>query len=39
VTPEVVRAVKHWKGSKAEIARRLGISRQTVYMIRKEAEL
>src|ERR1700722_10455780 len=30
-TPEVVNKVKRWKGSKAEIARRLGISRQTVY--------
>jgi hypothetical protein len=37
VTPELIRQVKEWKGSKAEIARRLGISRKTVYSILKGA--
>jgi DNA invertase Pin-like site-specific DNA recombinase len=38
-TPEVVAAVRAWTGSKAEIARRLGISRQTVYEILKRGHI
>ena len=37
-TPEVVEAVRAWQGSKGEIARRLGISRQTVYEILKRLQ-